>query len=82
MAHYVVICRADRVGNKPGNYVLATRRVFTSKRTAKAYAAECSPSREAIVVDGRFTELRFDRDEDSLTNRQNMKTLVRRFPTM
>lgn len=58
---YVVICRADRVptGVAPGDYELATRTVFASAVAAYEYAAGISPSREALVIPGRWAGLRF-----------------------
>jgi hypothetical protein len=51
METFIVICKDD------GKYRLATRRIFTDRSEAESYALECSPSREALVVPGRFTEL-------------------------
>ena len=61
---YIVCCREDakRDGN-PGAYTLATRTVFPNKEVAETYASGCASSREAIVVGGRFDELRHDFDE-------------------
>ncbi len=56
--YYIVICRADRIGRRTPPYVLATRRVFDTPAAAATYAATVSPSRAAIVVAGRFHQLR------------------------
>lgn len=60
MEKFVVICRADRKPNgSPGDYELATRRVFASRPLAEKYAAGISTSREPIIVSGQFGMLRF-----------------------
>jgi len=56
---YVVICRDDSFSGESGPYVLATRRVFDSHDVATEYASGISPSREAIVVSGHWSMLRF-----------------------
>jgi len=58
-AKYIVICRNDRKddGSK-GEYYLATRTAFPDEVSAKSYAYGISPSREPIVVEGNFDELR------------------------
>ena len=56
---YVVICRADRVGFRKGPYVLATREVFPTLARAEAYARTVNGSRQPLVVEGRWRELRF-----------------------
>ena len=57
---YVVVCMGDAVEGYPrGAYELATRTVFASKVAAVAYAATLAISREPIVVQGRFGQLRF-----------------------
>lgn len=57
---YVVICRGDRMADEPpAAYELATRRVFYSRTAAENYAAGIAVSREAIVVEGRWGQLRF-----------------------
>lgn len=58
---YIVICRDDRYSetSPPGDYILATRQVFRDAQSALDYAATVSPSREAIVVEGRWRQLRF-----------------------
>ena len=56
---YIVICRADRTPEgAPGRYELATRTTFLASDAANGYADGISPSREPIVVSGRFAELR------------------------
>ena len=61
---YAVICRDDTTedGND-GEYTLATRTLFTDRNVAEAYANGINPSRDPIVVSGRWTELRQDQDE-------------------
>jgi len=56
---FIVICRADsdHAGN-PGEYVLATRQVYATREAAQRYADGCAPSRDAIVVSGRWHQLR------------------------
>jgi len=62
---FVVICRADRdIGGNPGEYVLTTRRVFNTREDAQRYADGCAPSRDAIVVSGRWHQLRLGEDEE------------------
>lgn len=62
--NYIVICREDRKEDgSPGDYVLATRTIFPNKGAATGYAAGCASERAAIVVGGRFTELRNDFEE-------------------
>ena len=50
---FVVICKAE------GQYLLATRRVFETREEAEAYARTVSESRDPIVVEGRWGQLRF-----------------------
>lgn len=58
---YIVICREDRKEDgSPGDYTLATRTLFPTPEAAETYASGCSPEREALVVGGRFLELRQD----------------------
>ena len=52
MTNYVVICL------DAGQYVLTTRQVFQTRAQAEAYARGCSPSRQALVVEGRWFQLR------------------------
>lgn len=59
MSSYIVVCRADRVGQRKGQYVLTTRHVFGSRDEAEKYASTVAASREAIVVEGRWRLLRF-----------------------
>jgi len=56
---FVVIAREDRtpVGT-PGRYTLATRTIFKTVEEAEEYAAGISPSREPMVIPGRFNQLR------------------------
>lgn len=58
---YIVICRGDYddYAHRAGEYVLATRRVFTTREAAAAYADTINHSREALVVAGNFDTLRF-----------------------
>ncbi len=64
MEYFIVICRADvdQTTGLKGSYVLTTRRVFSRYTAALEYAATINTSREAIVVSGRFAQLRFDDD--------------------
>ncbi len=55
---FLVICRADKIGRLKGPYVLATRQTFASRQTAAKYAATVNRSRQAIVVAGRWFQLR------------------------
>lgn len=48
----VVVCK------DVGVWRLATRQTFDDWAEAEAFAKECSPSREAHVVEGRFFQLR------------------------
>lgn len=57
---YIVVCRLDRdKEDVPGNYAIATRRVFKTRIQAEKYAATVAQSREPIVVEGDFANLRF-----------------------
>lgn len=59
--NFIVICREDKKEDgSPGKYTLATRTIFPSEEAAKMFADGCAYAREAIVVGGRFTELRND----------------------
>lgn len=55
---YVVICRTDSVADQPGPYVLATRQVFASREAADHYARVIARSREPIVIEGHWDQLR------------------------
>jgi hypothetical protein len=59
---FIVICRGDSRDvdgvYRPGDYVLTTRTVFDRREEAEAYAKSVAPSREAIVVEGRWCSLR------------------------
>ena len=58
---YLVVCREDRkYDGTLGEYTLVTRTVFPTKESADKFAAGCASEREAIVVAGRFSELRQD----------------------
>jgi hypothetical protein len=57
---YIVICREDSVDGRPGEYTLATRRIFSSKVEAIDYAWSINASRYPLVVSGRFVSLRQD----------------------
>lgn len=49
---YIVICRDDEQADGiKGEYVLATRKQFTTRGGADTYASQCSQSREPIVVE-------------------------------
>lgn len=52
---FIVIC----LGNPGDGMTLATRRVFTTRADAQAYAATISHSRYPAVISGRFADLRF-----------------------
>lgn len=69
METYVVICRDDAVLDQPGPYVLATRQTFDGLQAAQDYARGIASSREAIIVSGRWHELRAPqpRDEQRFT---------------
>ena len=55
---YVVVAREDLTADgMKGEYTLCTRRLFMHRKDAETYASTLSPSREPIVVGGRFTEL-------------------------
>ena len=57
---YIVICMGDREEGFPRSaYELATRTVFASKEAAVEYAGSIAISREPIIVQGRFHDLRF-----------------------
>lgn len=61
---YIVICRDDSEYNgPPGAYVLATRQVFETAFAAETYARGVARSREAIVVGGRWGQLRVRQGE-------------------
>ena len=55
---YIIICRDDGTADQPGPYILATRRVFTSRADAEDYARAFAHSREPLVVGGRWGQLR------------------------
>jgi hypothetical protein len=60
MESFIVICRGDsEYGERPGDYELATRQVFQTAAGARVYADGIAPSREPIVVPGRWHQLRF-----------------------
>lgn len=60
MYSFIVACRDDRASedDPPGDYTLATRRVFPDRAAAEEYARSIAPGREAVVVEGRWGELR------------------------
>ena len=61
---FIVICRDDRnEDGTPGAYALATRTLFPNKATALLYAQGLSASREPLVVEGDFNNLRHDAGE-------------------
>lgn len=59
----VVICRDDgaphATGLTVGRYTLATRRAFPTRRAAQDFADTLAPTREPLVVDGAWDQLRF-----------------------
>lgn len=56
---YIVICRDDTTPDGiPGSYVLATRRIFNEREAAVHYAGRIAEGREAIVVEGKWDQLR------------------------
>lgn len=59
-SQWIVVCRADKIGRRKGPYVLTTRRVFPTEDEAKTYAQTINASRQPLVVEGRFHQLRFD----------------------
>ena len=58
---YIVICVDTDPNEDPPRprYFLATRQVFATEAEAEAYAERIDASRKAIVVEGRFGQLRF-----------------------
>lgn len=57
---YVVICRDDvKPDGSPGDYVLATRRVFENAKLAQEYAGSINASRAPLVVEGDWKNLRY-----------------------
>jgi hypothetical protein len=65
MDRFVVAVRGDdgevdEEGNvvRAGGYVLATRRVWTDRAEAEAYARTCRPDRVPVVIAGDFAHLR------------------------
>jgi len=54
---YVVACK-DTGADGVARYYLTTRQTFTFREEAEAYAAGCDKSRNAIVIEGRFFQLR------------------------
>ena len=65
--NYLVICRADVIfDGTSGPYVLATRQVFPTREQAAEYAATIAHSREPIVVEGRFHQLRVPYFQDRI----------------
>lgn len=60
---YVVICRDDgaphATGLTVGQYTLATRQAFATRRLAQTYADTLAPTREALVVEGAWDQIRF-----------------------
>ncbi len=66
---FIVIAREDRKeDNSLGRYTLATRRVFYSEEAALEYADSLGQSRDAVVIPGRFDELRFYDDLAEVVN--------------
>lgn len=56
---FLVVCTDDKRGGKSA-YYLATRRVFNTYDEAEKYAATISESRDPVVVEGDFANLRFE----------------------
>ena len=55
---FVVVAHEDRTAEgERGEWTLCTRRLFMTRKDAHEYARGVSPSREPLVVGGRFTEL-------------------------
>ncbi|HEY7192868.1 MAG TPA: hypothetical protein VH439_03930 [Gemmatimonadales bacterium] len=61
-SYFIVVCRADRTGRRKGPYVLATRRVFATPDEANEYAGTINASRQPLVIEGRFGQLRLPSD--------------------
>ena len=57
--NFIIICQDGSTEETKGGYVLATRQVFSDKAEADRFAATISPSREPLVVEGLFNQLRF-----------------------
>lgn len=73
---FIVIAREDRKeDNSLGRYILATRRVFYSEEAALGYADSLGQSRDAVVIPGRFHELRFYDDLADVINSDNTTRL-------
>lgn len=73
---YVVICRGDADPSsefKHGEYELATRTVFPTKDAALGYARTIAESRQAMVIPGRWAELRWDAKERFPIGRKDPK---------
>ncbi len=63
---YIVICRGDTPPDAAyvhGPYELATRTVFPTKEAALRYAAAIAEGRQAMVIPGRWSGLRWDAAE-------------------
>jgi hypothetical protein len=57
---HLVVCREDRQEDgSPGRYSLATRRVFDLESEAIEYSQGINASREPLVIEGNFNQLRF-----------------------
>lgn len=55
---FLVICREDRKANgKPGDYALATRRIFPDAKSARDWAKGINRARSPLVVSGDFHHL-------------------------
>lgn len=54
---FIVICKDSTF--EPRQYILTTRKVFSTKEEALDYAATCAASREPLVIPGDFRNLRF-----------------------
>jgi hypothetical protein len=68
---FIVICRADKIGRRKGPYVLATRTVFSTQAEADAYAATVNASRQPIVAEGRWAELRIPEGAPTFNDRRH-----------
>lgn len=55
VTNYIVICRTD---DKADGYVLVTRQIFKTREDAKHYADAVSPTREPLIVEGAFGQMR------------------------
>ena len=54
---FIVACK-DTGADNVARYHLTTRQTFHSRAGADRYARTCSPSRDPLVIEGRFHQLR------------------------